>query len=210
VWKLVAALLILTSVFVFFVWRSRRKSILDVKGRNRHFESLAKQLQLVQKGDDYFTQLEGTWNGTPVLIYPHNFEGPGSITLFYLDSGILCIERNWIEPNLSLGRAIVEWKRKVPFHHEVSGSELPAQKILEEIESLKQQFPYIAITQPTRFIFSHYMMESLSNWKNFVILLVLDAGRKPSFLEIQNALNAGVRLAQIMYRTTESNGASRK
>ncbi len=40
------------------------------------------------------------------------------------------------------------------------------------------------------------MMLSLSHWKTFVVLLVLDAGRKPSIQEIQNALDAAAGLAE--------------
>jgi hypothetical protein len=197
VWNLFGLFFVLSATVAFWIWRNRRRSILDVKGRNKHFAMLARQLHFLQGGDDYFIQLEGLWKELRVLIYPHSFEGPGSITLFYVDTGIPYKERTWIEPSLSLGRAIVEWKRKVPFRHEISGSSLPSQEILAEIEKLKSQYPFIALTLPTRFIFSHYMMLSLSIWKTFVVLLVLDAGRKPSLQELQAALDAGVRLAKI-------------
>lgn len=208
--KAVIAFILLGALLAFWIWRNRRRSIVDIKGRNKHFASLAKQLRFLQGGDDYFIQLEGTWKERSALIYPHSFEGPGSITLFYVDTGIPCAERTWIEPSLSLGRAIVEWKRGTPFRHEVSGSLLPTQEILKQIEELKPQYPFAAVTLPTRFIFSHYMMLSLSNWKTFVALLVLDAGRRPSIQEIQNALDAATGLAETAAKSTGVSEASKK
>lgn len=196
--KIAILLLLVGLVIAFLIRRSRRRSILDIPGRNKHFAFLAKQLGFALGGDDYFIQLEGKWKEFNTLIYPHAFEGPGSITLFYFDTEVPIVERNWIEPSLSLGRAIVEWKRKIPFHHETSGSSLPLQELLREMEKLTPLYPYIAVTLPTRFIFSHYMMQILSSWKNFVVLLVLDAGRKPSLQEIQSALDAGVSLVEIL------------
>src|SRR5262245_28875067 len=115
--KIVVVLLLLLVGIAFWIRRSRRRSILDIPGRNKHFTFLAKQLGFALGGDEYFIQLEGKWKEFNSLIYPHAFEGPGSITLFYFDTGVPIVERNWIEPSLSLGRAIVEWKRTVPFHH---------------------------------------------------------------------------------------------
>lgn len=197
-WEILIPCILLIAAIGFWIWFSRRRSIVDVKGRNKHFASLAKQLQFSTGGDEFFVQLEGTWKDIPSLIYPHSFEGPGSITVFYFDTGVPYVDRNWIEPGLSLGRAIVDWKRNIPFDFEISGSVLPAQEILTELKGQQQKFPFVAVTLPTRFILSHYMMQSLNIWKNFVVILVLDAGRKPSLTEIQNTLDAGMRVVKIV------------
>jgi hypothetical protein len=181
----------------FWIWRSRKQSILGVRGRNRHFRYLADQLHLMQGGDDYFTQLEGEWKGFPILVYPHNFHGPGSITLFYADTGIPFKARTWLEPSLSLGRAIVDWQRHVPFQYDYSGDPiLKHETILNVIQRHKEKLPFIAITLPTRFIFSHYVMQALSSWPNFVVLVALDAGRNPSVEEMEEVLDATVEIAQ--------------
>jgi hypothetical protein len=95
----------------FVIWYARKQSIISIPARNRHFTWLAGALNLKTGGDDYFLQLEGSWNEVPIMIYPHNFEGPGLITLFYADTQVPFEDRTWIEPSLSLGRAIVERKR---------------------------------------------------------------------------------------------------
>ena len=181
----------------YWIWRSRRQSILGVRGRNRHFRYLADQLQLMQGGDDYFTQLEGEWKGFPILVYPHNFHGPGSITLFYADTGIPIKPRTWLEPSLSLGRAIIDWQRHVPFQHEYSGDPILKQPpILHVVQRHQEKLPFIAITLPTRFIFSHHVMQALSTWQNFVVLVALDAGRNPTVEQMEEVLDATVEIAQ--------------
>ncbi len=191
--KLLCFVLIAASAVIFVIWRSRRQSIVGTKSRNRYFKKVAEELSLAIGGDDYFIQLEGTWKGIPVVLYPHNFHGPGSITLVYADTGIPVRERTWIEPNLSLGRAILEWKRGEPFGFDVSGSPPLTEKVLASYQS---KFPFIACTLPTRFIFSQYLSQTLGSWKNFVILLVLDAGRKPALDEIRTALDSAVELVR--------------
>ena len=106
----------------FILWYARRQSIISIPSRNRYFRRLASELKLKIAGDDYFLQLEGSWNDVPIIIYPHNFEGPGLITLFYADTGVPFEERTWIEPSLSLGRAIVERKAGRKYQFEYIGS----------------------------------------------------------------------------------------
>jgi hypothetical protein len=193
----------------FLIRRSRRQSIIGIRGRNKHFGFLARQLHLMQGGDDYFTQLEGDWKGHPVLIYPHNFHGPGSITLVYTDTGIPVRERTWIEPSLSLGRAIVDWKLNIPFQHEFAGDHILNQgPILEAIERYKPNFPFIAVTLPTRFIFSHFVMQSFEAWKNFVVVLALDTGRTPSVEEMEQVLDASVDIAENVRASIQQSGVS--
>src|SRR5262245_52679158 len=141
--KIVIALLLLGLGIAFWIRKNRSRSILDIPGRNKHLAYLAQRLGFAVGGDEYFIQLEGKWKELDALIYPHAFEGPGSITIFYFDTGIPIVERNWIEPSLSLGRAIVEWKRKIPFHHEISGSFLPSKDLLPEMERWMPLYPYI-------------------------------------------------------------------
>jgi hypothetical protein len=191
------SLLAITTAIVFVIWRSRRQSIVNVRGRNKHFAAMAKQLSFTQSGDDYFTQLEGMWKGFPIVIYPHNFHGPGSITLFYAESGLPLVERTWIEPNLSLGRAIVDRKRGALFGFEISGNTVfHDERLLESLKNYSQKYPYIAITLPSRFIFSHYVMQTISRWRHFTVFLVLDSGRKPSLEEITQAMDAATDLAR--------------
>lgn len=191
--KLLFFVLIAAAVLIFVIWRSRRQSIVGTKSRNRYFKKMAEELSFAIGGDDYFIQLEGTWKGIPVVLYPHNFHGPGSITLVYADTGIPVRERTWIEPNLSLGRAILEWKRGEPFGFDISGSPPLTENVLASYQS---RFPFIACTLPTRFIFSQYLSQTLGSWKNFVVLLVLDAGRKPALDEIRTALDSAIELVR--------------
>lgn len=204
--KLALLLLPLSGgIISFWIWRSRRQSIIGIRGRNKHFRYLADQLRLMQGGDDYFTQLEGEWKGFPILVYPHNFHGPGSITLFYADTGIPCKTRTWLEPSLSLGRAIVDWQRHVPFEHEYSGDPILKQEpILSAVSRYKEKFPFMAITLPTRFIFSHYVMQVLSSWENFVVL-VAHGGRNPSVEEMEELLDATVEVAQTVRSVITAN-----
>ena len=186
-------MLVLAASTAVLIWHSRRQSIVGTKSRNRYFQKLARELSFAAAGDDYFIQLEGTWKGVPVVIYPHNFHGPGSITLFYADTGIPFRERTWIEPNLSLGRAIQEWKRGERFGFDISGDPPLGENVLAAYQA---RFPFIALTLPSRFIFSHYLSQTPGSWKNFVVLLVLDAGRKPGLVEIRSALDSVTELVK--------------
>src|SRR5258705_11281672 len=98
---------ILLAVVIILIIRARRRSIKGSKSERKYFRHLSELLGLPFVSDDYFVQLEGMWNGFPVIILPHHFEGPGSVILIYLQTQIPIIQRNWIEPNLSLGRALV-------------------------------------------------------------------------------------------------------
>jgi hypothetical protein len=186
-------LLVAIAAIFLLIRHSRRQSIVGTKSRNRYFKKIAAELSFRTAGDDYFIQLEGTWKDTPVVLYPHNFHGPGSITLFYADTGIPVRDRTWIEPNLSLGRAILEWKRGEQFGFDVSGDPPLTESTLKSYQS---KFPFIACTLPTRFIFSQYLSQTLGSWKNFVVLLVLNAGRKPHLDEIRNALDSVTQLVK--------------
>jgi hypothetical protein len=208
--KLLIIFVVLLIAIAIWIWRSRRRSIVDIKGRNQHFSSLGKQFNLTAAGDEFFLQLEGIWKNVPILIYPHSFEGPGSITVFYFNTGIPYQDRTWIEPSLSLGRAIVDWKKGIEYNFEISGSIFSSPELLTELNRLKKKYPFVGVTLPTRFILSHYMMQSLSGWKNFVAILVLDAGRKPSLTEIQNTLDDGTGLVQAVKEATSSISTSSK
>lgn len=191
--KLLFLLLLVIAAVILLIRHSRRQSIVGTKSRNRYFKKVAAELSFRTAGDDYFVQLEGTWKDTQVVLYPHNFHGPGSITLFYADTGIPVRDRTWIEPNLSLGRAILEWKRGERFGFDISGNPPLSENVLASYQS---KFPFIACTLPTRFIFSQYLSQTLGSWKNFVVLLVLDAGRKPHLDEICGALDAITELVK--------------
>jgi hypothetical protein len=191
-WITIAGILLAAVVFILIL-RSRRRSITGSKSERMHFRNLSEPLGLSFVSDDYFVQLEGMWNGFPVIILPHHFEGPGSVTLIYLQTQIPIIQRNWIEPNLSLGRALVESRRKSSYGHEISGSDLPSEKILNEIKT--NSFPYTAFTLPSRFVYSPLLQKSLDSWKNFVVLIALDEGRKPTKEQITNALKAAEKIA---------------
>jgi hypothetical protein len=154
-------------------------------------------LNLKTGGDDYFLQLEGSWNEIPIIVYPHNFEGPGLITLFYADTQVPFEDRSWIEPSLSLGRAIVERKAGRNYQFEYSGSTaLKSYPIVEVLERYRKAYPYVAVTLPTRLVYSQYVMEALSDSKNYTALIVMDSGRRPSIEEMQQALNAVTDIAK--------------
>jgi len=193
-WIAVAGILLAAAAFILIL-RARRRSITGSKSERKHFAHLSKPLGLPFVSDDYFVQLEGMWNGFPVIILPHHFEGPGSVTLIYLETKIPVIQRNWIEPNLSLGRALVESRRKSSYGYEISGKDLPAEKILKEIKTTS--FPYVAFTLPSRFSYSPLLQKSLESWKNFVVLIALDEGRKPTKEKIGDALETAQRIANV-------------
>ena len=184
----------------FILWYARRQSIINIPARNRYFRRLASELNLKIAGDDYFLQLEGSWNDVPIIVYPHNFEGPGLITLFYADTGVPFEERTWIEPSLSLGRAIVEWKagRKYQFEY-IGSTTLKNYPIVEVLERYRTVYPYVAVTQPTRLVYSQYVMEALSDSKNYTALVVMDSGRRPSAEQIKEALDAVTDIAKTVH-----------
>ena len=188
-----AGLLILA--LILYLWRARRTGIKGEKARNKHFERLAKELNFRYVTDDYFVQLEGSRNNRRIIVYPHNFEGPGFITLLYLESALTAKDRNWIEPNLSLGRAIVEWKRKAFFNCEISGSELSRENLIETLNSLNQSYPYIAVTPPWRYSYSPLLQMALSTWKNYAVFLAMDAGRHPASEQIEQAIRYAEKIA---------------
>jgi hypothetical protein len=187
--------ILLALAAILWIVRSRRRSIVGIKQQRKHFQSLAQDLNLKFVSDEYFVELEGLWNGLDVIILPHHFEGPGSVTLIYMRTPAPVVDRNWIEPNLSMGRAFVEWKRNSSYGYEISGSILPAGKILEQINLAP--FPYVAVTLPSRFSYSPLLLRSVSTWKNFVVLIALDEGRKPSAAKISEALRAAERIAGV-------------
>jgi hypothetical protein len=195
--NIVFAIISVIFFLAFIIWYLRKQSIISIPARNRHFTWLASQLNLKTAGDDYFLQLEGSWNDVPIIIYPHNFEGPGLITLFYADTGVPLEERTWIEPSLSLGRAIVEWKAERKYQFEYSGSTaLKSYPIVEVLERYRTVYPYVAVTLPTRLVYSQYVMEALSDSKNYTALVVMDSGRRPSVVELQEALDAVTDIAK--------------
>lgn len=184
----------------FITWYARKQSIVNIPARNRHFTWLAAGLNLKTGGDDYFLHLEGSWNDIPIIIYPHNFEGPGLITLFYADTGVPFEDRTWIEPSLSLGRAIVEWKAQRKYQFEYIGSAaLKSYPIVEVLERYRTTYPYVAVTLPTRLVYSQYVMEALSDSKNYTALVVMDSGRRPSVEEMQKALDAVTDIAKTVH-----------
>jgi hypothetical protein len=184
----------------FVLWYARKQSIVNIPRRNRHFTWLASELNLKTGGDDYFLQLEGTWNDVPILIYPHNFEGPGLITLFYADTGVPFEDRSWIEPSLSLGRAIVEMKAGRNYQFEYIGhTALKSYPIVEVLERYRTKYPYVAVTLPTRLVYSQYVMDALSDSKNYMALLAMDSGRRPTIEEIKEALNAVTDIAKTVH-----------
>ena len=167
---------------VLLILYSRRRSIVNIPARNRHFKYLGKCLSFKVNSDEYFLELEG--NG--VRIYPHNFEGPGSVTLFYADTGVPFRDRTWIEPNVSMGRALVGARNAAPVQFEIVGG---FQKYKHELlQLLTTGYPYIALTLPSRNHLSPLIMNALTSCKSFVLLIVLDAGRKPSLDQVQQVL----------------------
>ena len=161
-------------------------------------------MKFAATGDEYLVQLEGNWKGRRALIYPHNFEGPGSITLIHMETSVPCRERTWLEPALSLGRAIVEWKRGSSFSYERSGNLPGAEQLQKEIETYRLRLPFIAVTSPSRFLLSQPITESLRSCNNFMIVLALDAGRKPPAAQMIQALDIGASLSQILENASAS------
>jgi hypothetical protein len=186
--------ILLAFGLLLWIFRIRAQSITAEKSRKNHFQKLAKELGFRFVSDDYFLQLEGSWEDMRSIIYPHNFEGPGVITLLYMETRVPVVENNWIEPNLSLGRALVEWKRQSGFGYEVTGKQLPAKKILEAIE--RTNYPFAAVTLPRRFSYSPLLQQSLSSWKNFVVFLAIEAGKKPAKAKVEAALHHAAEIAQ--------------
>lgn len=182
-------LIVIPWLIAILIIRSRRRSIVALKTQRKHFRNLAEQLHLQFHSDEYFVQLEGQWNGLNVVILPHQFEGPGAVTLIYLESKLPAADRNWIEPNVSLGRALVE----KAYGYEVSGTSLPGDKITEALKDAP--YPYVALTLPTRFIYSPLLQQTLAQWKNFVVLIALNEGRKPSSDVIRKALFSAEAIA---------------
>jgi hypothetical protein len=196
---ILAAILLATIAFIL-IYRARSRSITGRKTERKHFQKLSSALGLQLVSDDYFVQLEGDWKSFPVIVLPHHFEGPGAVTLLYLQTKVPAVEKNWIEPNLSLGRALVEFRRKSKFGFEVTGNILPSEKLLPEMQKLN--YPYVALTLPTRFSYSPLLQKSLESWKNFVLLVVLDEGRKPDSARIVRALNDVEGIAKTFLRDT--------
>jgi hypothetical protein len=188
--------ILLALTLLFWILRIRARSITSEKSRKKHFQKLAKELGFQFVTDDYFLQLEGYWNEMPSILYPHNFEGPGIITLLYLETRVPASDHNWIEPNLSLGRALVEWKRHRPFGYEVTGTQLPSIKILEALERTAARYPFAAVTLPRRFSYSPLLQKSLSTWKNFVVLLAVEAGKRPAKTQLEAALRDAAEIAE--------------
>jgi hypothetical protein len=200
--EIVIIILSILGFLSFVLWQSRKQSIINIPSRNRHFSLLGEQLNLNSGGDEYFLQLEGTWNGFPILIYPHNFEGPGLITLFYADTGVPFVERSWVEPYLSLGRAIVEGKKGYKFQFEYAGNpNLKSYPIVEVLERYRDRYPYLAVTLPERFAYSQYVLAALSKSNNYIAIVVMDSGRRPALEEIQDALDAVTDIAETVKST---------
>jgi hypothetical protein len=198
--NIIFAIISITFFLLFVIWYARKQSIIRIPARNRHFTWLASELNLKTAGDDYFLQLEGTWNDVPILIYPHNFEGPGLITLFYADTQVPFEDRSWIEPTLSLGRAIVESKAGRKYQFEYTGSmATKSYPIVEVLERYRTTYPYVALTLPTRLVYSQYVMDALSNSKNYTALIAMDSGRRPSVEEMKEALNAVTDIAKTVH-----------
>jgi hypothetical protein len=202
--EVIIIIFLILGFLSFLLWQSRKQSIINIPARNRHFSSIGARLNLNVGGDEYFLQLEGTWNGFPVLIYPHNFEGPGLITVFYADTSVPFVEQSWVEPYLTLGRAIVEGKKGYKFQFEFKGNpSLKSYAIVEVLERYREQYPYLAITLPERFGYSQYIWASLSKSRNYIAIVVMDSGRRPSLEEIQDALDAVTDIAQTVKSTLD-------
>ena len=205
-WLLLSLLILGFLITAGNVWRIRRRSIGGVKSRNKYFYRLAATLDFTAKGDEYLVQLEGNWKAHHVIVYPHNFEGPGSITLIHMETNVPFQERTWLEPALGLGRAIVEWKRGASFSYERSGTLPGAEQLQEEVNAHRSRIPFIAITIPSRFLLSQLVTEALRNSGNFVVVLALDAGRKPSTGQLTGALDVAAKLCQILENATATSG----
>ena len=190
-------LVLLVPVIALFVWiwRARKSGIYGEAARNQYFRKLAADLGFSVVTDDYFLQLEGLVDNSRTIIYPHHFEGPGLVTLIYLETKLPAQERNWIEPNVSLGRSLVGWKQKTPVDFEISGNHLNVPEILAMLNKLKHNYAYAGVTLPHRFSYSPLLQTSLDTWRHYVIFLALDAGRRPSHSQIQRALNDASALA---------------
>jgi hypothetical protein len=199
--KWFALLIPLLLLFFWLVLRIRRSSITGEQSRNKHFKRLAKGLELQYITDHYFVQLEGERGESRVIVYPHNFEGPGLITLLYTETRIVARERNWIEPNLSLGRALVEWKRQAQFDFEIAGEDFAAKEIVPMLQTYLRGYPYVAVTLPGRFSFSPLLQQSLSSWKNYVVFLAIDAGKRPSSAQIEQALRDAAAIASMVHHS---------
>jgi hypothetical protein len=197
-WLGLATFLLLGLILLLVVRKLRRSGITGENARNQHFERLAQNLNLKVVSDDYFIQLEGSRGDSHVVLYPHNFEGPGFITLLYFETQVPAQDRCWIEPNLSLGRAIVEWKRHSSYSFETNGTELNKQTVLEALETQKRSYPYIAVTNPWRFSYSPLLQRTLSGWKNYVLFLAMDAGREPSKEQIEQAMADAGMIANVV------------
>ena len=181
---------VLAVMILILIIRSRRRSIVGIKAQRKHFKKIAESLALQFQSDQYFVALVGKWNDLNVAILPHQFEGPGALTLVYMETRIPAVDRNWIEPNVSLGRALVESN----YGYDVSGTCLPAEKILDAIKNVP--YPYVAVTLPTRFIYSPLLQRT--GWTNFVVLIVLNEGRKPSEHVIRTALRSAEGIANAL------------
>ena len=187
---------LLALAVLIWILHVRRSSITGEKSRNKHFRMLAEKLGYRFVTDDYFVQLEGSIQNQRVIVYPHNFEGPGFVTLLYMETNVPAEDRNWIEPNLSLGRALVENKKGVSHNFEVTGTQLPATNILSALLAMKQKYPYAAVTLPWRFSYSPLLQKSLLSWKNYVVFLAMDAGRHPSSEQLSAALEDAHTVSQ--------------
>ncbi len=196
--------ILLALALLIWIFRIRASSITGQKSRKKHFQKLAKDLGFRFVSDDYFLQLEGSWNEMRSIVYPHNFEGPGIITLLYLETRVPASDNNWVEPNLSLGRALVEWKRHAPFGYEVTGKLLPSKQILEAIG--RKSYPFAAVTLPRRFSYSPLLLQSLSSWKNFVVFLAVEAGKKPAKRQLEAALRDAAEIAESVFLTEDNKG----
>lgn len=193
---------ILVPVVALVVWiaikRARARSIAGIPGRNRHFASLAGKLHLQPRSDDYFLQLEGTWDARRIVLFPHNFEGPGSITILIAETNLVLRDRTWVEPSLTLGRALVEWRRGNPFGCEFAGELIfDETQLTSALAKMKQNYPFAAVTLPSRYLLSPLLVQSLGAWRNFIAVLAMDSGRTPSLQQLQKALDDACALAAV-------------
>jgi hypothetical protein len=202
-WWIVSGAFVLVAACLWWILHVRESSITSQRKRDNHYHRLAGELGFKFITDEYFVQLEGLRNNFPVIVYPHNFEGPGLISLLYLQTTVAAKDRNWIEPNLSLGRALVEWKRKTDHDYEVSGEHLPPQ-LLNSIREFKRIYPYVAVTLPWRFSYSPLLQKAIAHWKNYAVFLAIDSGRYPSKDEIEKAIHDAITLALVVQSETFS------